>query len=176
MKIILSTVILFFSVVVKAQTVSNEDISFKAKLLTVFPLGLASSESIIRDVNSQELKFLTPDSARIVVMKIKFNQHYFQGETTSTQIVGACSFFVAYNRELYKFYRLNGFDSSDAVAFFSDLKADEFIALTSDENITTEIDLVCLSRTSGRTKRPSRKQGGCETSCSSLLSTQLTVH
>lgn len=175
MKIKLLTLILFFSIVAKAQIISKDDISFKAKLLTVSPLGLASSETIMRDVNNQEVKFLTPDSGRIVIMKIEFNQHYFQGEKTSTEIVGGCSFFVGYNKELYKFYRLNGFDSSDAAAFFSELKANEFIALTSDKNIMMEIDLICLAKAARRSKQ-TRKRSACEMNCSSVLSTQLTVH
>lgn len=34
-----------------AQVTTNDDISFKAKLLTVFCLGIGSPETIIRDLN-----------------------------------------------------------------------------------------------------------------------------
>jgi hypothetical protein len=176
MKITQLISMLLVSTALNAQAVSNEDISFKAKLLTVFRLGVASPETIIRDLKDQELKFLTTDSGRIVIMKIAFGQHNFHGETESTAVLGQCFYYVAYNRELYKFYRLGGFDLSDAQEFFADLKADEFIMLTSDENITSEIDLICLSKNARRGNIRKRRRTPCDANCSLSLSSTLQVH
>lgn len=155
--------------------ITNDDISFKAKLLTVFRLGIASPETVVRDLKAQELKFLTADTGRIAIMKIAFSQHNFRGETMSNALLGQCFYYVAYNRELYKFYRLGGFDSSDAQEFFSDLKADEFIMLTSDEKITSEIDLICLSKHAKRSKLRVKSRRQCDINCSSSISTYLQV-
>ncbi|HEX8037627.1 MAG TPA: hypothetical protein VF490_00690 [Chryseosolibacter sp.] len=176
MKSMLLIPVFFVSLTLNAQRVTNDDIAFKAKLLTVFRLGIASQETIIRDLNAQELKFLTADTARIVIMKVTFGQHNFHGETSSTAALGQCFYYVGYNRELYKFYRLGGFDSSDAHEFFADLKANEFIALTSDERIISEIDLTCLARNSKRANSRRSKRRPCDVNCSSTLSTYMQVH
>ncbi len=176
MKTILVLSVLLISTALKAQVVTSDDISFKAKLLTVSRFGIASPETIIGDVNAQKLTFLTPDTSRIVIMKIEFGQHYFRGEKNLTTVLGQCFYYVAYNREQYKLYRLGGFDASDAKEFFEDIKAHEFIMLTSDEKITREIDLVCLSKHVKQTKPRNQGKKQCVIDCSSSLSTYLRLN
>jgi hypothetical protein len=175
MKPILLLFTFFISISLKAQSVGNDDISFKAKLLTVFRLGIASPETIIQDINGQKLTFLTADTGRVAIMKIDFGQHNFRGDRTSTAVLGQCFYYVAYNRDLFKFYRLGGFDASDAVEFFGDLKADEFVMLTSDEKVTREIDLTCLSKHAKRKVRKGRRKQ-CVINCASTLSSYMHVH
>ena len=94
MKTTLFISIFFVSTTLNAQGITKDDISFKAKLLTVFRLGIASPETIIHDLNGQELKFLTADTGRIAIMKIAFGQHNFHGETASIAVLGQCFYYV----------------------------------------------------------------------------------
>ncbi|MEJ7643985.1 MAG: hypothetical protein WKF87_05295 [Chryseolinea sp.] len=176
MKTLLFVSIFFASTALKAQLVTTDDVSFKAKLLTVFRLGIASPETIMRDLKDQELTFLTADTGRIMIMKIAFSQHNFRGDQVSTTVLGKCFYYVAYNTEKYKFYRLGGFDSSDAQEFFEDLKAHEFISITSDEKVKSEIDLICLSKYVKQTKHRNQRKKQCVANCSSSLSTYLQIN
>jgi hypothetical protein len=175
MKNILLASLFLISTLIEAQVVSNQDIAFKAKLLTVYRLGVASPETILRDLDDQELTFLNSDSSEVVLLKIKFSQHNFHGDSNSSTILGQCFFYVAYNRRTFKFYRLGGFDSSDAADFFGDITSQEFIKLTSDETIIRSIDLICLSEYAKNSNNRKRTRKECVKQCSSVLSTYLNV-
>ena len=173
MKKVLMISFVFVSSLLQAQVVSKDDISFKAKLLTVFRLGVASPETVLRDLRDQQLTFLTSDTSKVVLMKIAFAQHDFHGDGISRTVLGQCLFYIAYNSRQYKFYRLGGFDSSDAKEFFAELEPQEFIMLTSDQRITREIDLLCLSERVKKFKSPKRKKKECVANCNGLLSSYL---
>jgi hypothetical protein len=175
MKNVLLVSLFLIPTALEAQLASSDDIVFKAKLLTVFRLGIASPETILRDLNNQELTFLNSDTSKVILMKIKFGQHNFHGDNNSSTVLGQCFFYVAYNSRMLKFYRLGGFDSSDAADFFADLTSHEFIMLTSDETITRSIDLICLSEYAKNSKTRKRAKRQCVTNCSSSLSTYLNV-
>jgi hypothetical protein len=163
----------FISTACSAQ-LSNEAILFKAKMLTTYRYGAAEQSTILNELNSQQSEFLTNDSSEIVIIKIAFAQRNFKGENRDLTWIGSCDFYIGYNRRLFKYYRLGGFDCLDVKDFFYDLKSREHISLLSDENLNRKIDLLCLNEYAEA--RSGRKKKKIEARCIKKCSEELSDH
>jgi hypothetical protein len=140
-----------------AQSISENEISFKAKLLTVNRLGVASEKAIIEDIKSQQLEFLKNDSGNMIIMKIKFSQSNFKGDDRKVVWLGECNYYIAYNREKFRFYLLGGFSSLDLKTFFEDLNSKEFVDIASNDHLSKEINFQCLYDCSKMSKNKALK-------------------
>ena len=124
-KIRLTIALLFLINLSFGQLKKNDsvNIAFKAKLLTTSFSGLADSDVILQDILNQEIDFIPNPAKNIILLKIRFNQKYFDNiNKTSIEWFGVYDYYLAYNVYTSRFYRLGGFDYIDIDSFFYDLK------------------------------------------------------
>ncbi|MBK8502529.1 MAG: hypothetical protein IPL46_10115 [Saprospiraceae bacterium] len=180
MRYLFYVICIFNTLQISAQVDMLELIEFKAKLLTTSRYGMTDAQSkILENISKQEVEHLKVPLDRFVFLKIRFDQTNDQIRTrTVSAWIGSCDYYVAYNYENSKFYRLGGFDSEDVSEFFRDLRSEELIKLLDIENTASYgIDFLCLKKYNDLSERKKRRRGyNCSKLCSDELSNTLTVH
>lgn len=146
-KIVYIIYILSFSGFCFSQKKDTIDIAFKAKFLTTSIYGIPDKENFIQEIQKQKLEFITyKESNNFVFMKIKFDQKYTDFyRNAHTAWLGNCFFFLAFNKEKSKFYRIGGFDVLDIDEFMMDLSDEvKYLDYYVDERLTKEIPISCI--------------------------------
>lgn len=170
-RLTLNIIFVCFSTVASAQLIDSASIAFKAKLFTTSRYGIENKFLILEDIENQELKFLNSSIPNIVLMRIKFNQKYYMGESREMTLIGNCFYYIAFNLKNKKFYRLGGFDSNDLQEFFGECDIIENLNWISNEE---EIDFLCLLTYSKLPKKKKAKKGfECFKSCNSEITEYL---
>ncbi len=155
----------------KAQSpmIDSSAISFKAKLLTTSLFGIADEATVLSEIENQNAVFLKSSAKGMVFIRVDFNQRYFKGDTSSHSVwLGKCRFYLSYNLQRHRYYRLGGFKELDLKDFFEDLSgADHQIFLESiDEG---QLDFLCLNSFLMTKKR--RRKEPCVPTCIEELRT-----
>lgn len=175
--------LLFFclSITMNAQKLGKQDsvnILFKAKLLTTNEYGISySKESILQNIEQQKATFLKTGYKKFVFIKVDFSQKYNLLDRGTIVRFGNCSYYLAFNIEISKFYKLGGFNIPDIDEFIKDVNGIEekgiFNGLGGGE--IEEIDIDCLYDYSLLSSRKRRKKGySCLGNCNEIVTT--TTH
>lgn len=171
--------LIFLSELCYSQEKDTADISFKAKLLTVDRHGILDENKLVEEIEKQKLEFIEyNDSSNWVFMKIKFDQKYGNYKNDhSTLWLGDCNFYIAFNKETSKFYRLGGFDILDVDDFIDDMHEDLYFDIHFDENLNEEIPIHCIESYVKLSEKMRLKKGHqCFSPCSKKLTTNLIVN
>jgi len=113
--------LIFFSLSFTTFSQSNEKIDtnlveFKAKLFTLSVYGLPhDSTNILEEISKQKVERLNIPKGGIIFFKIKFDQKYLKGTSRYIELLGSCNYYIAYNHQMVKFYRLGGWDLLDNI-------------------------------------------------------------
>jgi len=146
-------------------------IVFKAQLMTLSRFGLTTEDKILSTLSGQSTRIIC-NYKGVTLIWIKCSNTFWQGVSSSVDRLDSCSFIIGYNKRNFTFYRLQGFNCTDAADFFEDLDSQDFISLLEDKSIT-EIDLLELNTWASK-KKNRRKQcqfKSCDDSIETLLST-----
>jgi hypothetical protein len=114
--------------------IDSAAVVFKANLFTVSEYGIASRETILRDIESQEVIFLKTKYKTFSFLKIDFSQPYRSSDNARSTLVRNCFYYIAFNKIKNKFYRLGGFDALDIEDFIKDLESQEGVNVVDWEN------------------------------------------
>lgn len=168
------------------KVIDSSSIVFKAKLLTLSRTGVADSISILNNVLSQDVHFIPNRSENIMLLRIKFDQEFYIGNSNSSKgWFGSCYFYLAYNDITKKFYRLGGFDTEDIDDFFTDLqtsssKLDTYDFLFNESFgrvIYEDVDISCLEEYHKMKPKQRKKKGfTCFEKCSEVIYSRFTTH
>ena len=136
---------LFLNVHLNAQEtriIDTTSITFKAKLLTLSRRGITNVKNILDEENKKKVDFLKTKYKSFIFIKINSKDPSYGWYKTKN----GCNYYLAYNKEKSKFYRLGGFDIVDINDFFKDLENQEVIIFKDLEegNEIEEIDIYCL--------------------------------
>lgn len=144
--ILIFLLFLRFSAFGQTEEIDSCAIKFKANLLTVSEYGIASKQTILNDIESQEVEFLKTKYKNFFFLRIRFSQPYRTSESGFQTLDRDCYYYIAYNIRDKKFYRLGGFDSIDIDSFINDLQSLESnnIIDWEERNEIQEIDIDCL--------------------------------
>jgi len=124
--------------------IDSSAIAFKAKLFTVSEYGIASEQTILKDIEKQELKFLETKYKNFIFMEIPFSQPYRINDTTKTTLIRNCSYYLAFNLVSLRFCRLGGFDNLDIDDFFNDCFLYRESLFYIDDVDIKGVDIICL--------------------------------
>ncbi len=162
-----------------SQSIDSTAIGFKAKLFTVSEYGSSNRETILEDIEKQEIKFLETKYENFIFMKISFSQPYRKNEEEYIVLYRNCEYYLAFNKINYKFYKLGGFDFIDIDSFFKDLITFEgnIFRDVIEYNEIEEIRIHCLYEYYKMSpKRRFKKGYSCLTNCSSITETTIIIH
>lgn len=126
--------------------IDSTAIAFKAKLFTLSEYGISDEEKIINDIENQNAFFLKTMYKHFLFIKIEFSQPYRIFENGTRTLFRNCNYYIAYNINDAKFYRLGGFNSIDIDSFIKDLEQIEisiFLDISEGKEID-EINIYCL--------------------------------
>lgn len=178
MKRIVFVILIAFTLNSSAQELTKRDsinIAFKAKLLTTNEDGISySKESILQNIEQQKTTFLKTIYKNFVFIKVECSQKYNLLEGGTMTRFGDCNYYLAFNTEFSRFYKLGGFDTLDIDAFLAKLGASEKMGIFNrlDVGEIEEIDIDCLYNYSELSLRKRRKRGySCLGSCNETTKT-----
>ena len=147
--------------------IDTSAVLFKAKLLTISRFGLADEKTTLKDITEQEAVLLYSPSENLLLIRVDYSQ---------SDLLGECSYYLAFNKTTSTFYRLGGFDTLDLSDFFEDLTPDDYQIYDLDFLEESEIDFTCLAKLAELPpgKRIKRKHE-CFPKCSDVLYQWLVI-
>lgn len=162
-------VIYFVSNLASGQVTANEDVGFKAKLLTLSRFGLLDSKMLLDELENQKVDFIH-DTSEILILKVYSSKKFFLGTNQHyVDWIGDCNFFLAYNRRNYTFYRLGGFQTLDLRSFFEDMNSSDLISILESQTVNLHLDIPCLLKCSKKSKSNTGYECKCNVICSDEL-------
>lgn len=183
MKKVILFIFIIFSHFINAQVLKKQDsinILFKAKLLTTNEYGISySKESILQDIEQQKATFLKTIYKNFVFIKVRFSQKYKLLHGGTLIRFGSCSYYLAFNSKISRFYKLGGFDTLDVDDFLEDFRmvGESTIFNGVEGNEIEEIDIYCLYDYSELSLRKRRKNGySCLGNCREIITTTTSSH
>lgn len=180
---VLLLLLFIFSLITNAQELRKQDsinILFKAKLLTTNEYGINhSKESILRDIEQQNATFLKTVYKNFVFIKVEFTQKYTLLNERTIARFGNCSYYLAFNSKISRFYRLGGFDTLNIDDFINDVNGTEETGIFNgfEGGEIEEINIDCLYDYSQLSLRKRRKKGySCIGNCREINTTTTSSH
>ena len=176
----LGFLILFITNVFCQDTaIDSSAVKFKASLFTVSEFGIASKEIILKDLENQKTNFLETKYKKFSFLKVEFSQPYRMSDSNYVTLIRDCTYYLAFNLEDKKFYKLGGFNTLDIDDFIKDLERLEIDNNIpwDEKNIIKEIDINCLYEYSLLDKKKRLKSNfKCFENCSENTKTYYIEH
>jgi len=161
------------------ERIDSTSIAFKAKLFTVSEYGISNESEILKDIQSQKIIFLKTKYEHFLFMKISFSQPYRLPNKHTQTLYRDCNYYLAFNIEDSRFYKLGGFDILDIDSFFEDLqlREDSIFKDIEEGKEIDEIDIYCLYDYYKMKKRKRVKKGfNCLDNCAKKTETSIILH
>jgi hypothetical protein len=158
---------------ISSQPIDTLSICFKAKILTTTRNGYFDSLSLIKELSNQKLSIIDIPIDNVIFIKIKHEQRYNMLDNSNLVLIGTCYYYLAFNLNNSKYYRLGGFDYLDLDDFFKEINILN-INLLGGNNY--EIDLLCLFEFSNYSNRKKKKKKfRCFENCSEEITNFLII-
>jgi hypothetical protein len=151
--------------------IDSSSLVFKAKLLVLGTYGQLDKSELDSYLDEQEVTYLQSPSPNIFLFKINSSYEHLDG----IKILGKCDFYIAFNLETDRYYKLGGFDSEDIAHFFEDLSQKDAI-FTFEFLEQSELDWDCMATYAELSNRKKKKNGyTCYKKCSETFFRKLII-
>ncbi len=168
-------------IVTRAQHDSSIDTSkivFKAKLLTLNTIGVTTPDSLLANLERQEVTILESKGFEdIIFMKLEFCNKYYknpynENNYTTYFFQGFCHYYLAFDLANFKYYKLGGFNVNEVDQFIEEVYQNRYVNPL--DIYIEEIDFWCLLDYTK--KRKMKKKQPCFPVCSEKIKTTIVIH